>query len=404
MPNIKEELRRLDTYIEAHQEEMVRFLTEFIAKESVTYHEQDAARFLKGKMEEFGFDEVRVDKVGNVLGRVGSGKTVLLYDAHIDTVEPGDAADWGFDPLCAKIEDGVIHGRGAVDDKGPLTAAVFAARAIKELGLDKTFTMWVSGSLSEEDVEGSAVQAMMLSNADIHPDYVIIAECSSCHIMRGHKGRALIRITVPGKCAHGSEAWRGDNALVKALPIIDGIDKLKFAKKDPVLGGGTIEVTDCECFAPSHNTIPGKVIITCDRRIACGESVDDLLEDIKPLIEKIPGVTVEIDTEHVKTYQGYDITCQDYFPSWILEQDHPLVSASVEAYESMFGGETAEVGVMPCCTNATHFCGRLGIPSIVFGPGELADCHSVNDRVAIKDLLKAVKFYAALPLFAADAK
>ena len=119
MPNIKEELKRLETYIEAQQEEMVRFLTAFIAKESVTYHEQDAAAFLKGKMEEFGFDEVRVDQVGNVLGRVGSGKTVLLYDAHIDTVEPGDAADWGFDPLSAKIEDGVIHGRGAVDDKGP---------------------------------------------------------------------------------------------------------------------------------------------------------------------------------------------------------------------------------------------------------------------------------------------
>ena len=82
-------------------------------------------------------------------------------------------------------------------------------------------------------MEGSAVQAMMQINADIHPDYVVIAECSSLHIMRGHKGRALIRITVPGKCAHGSEAWRGDNALVKALPIIDGIDKLKFTKKRP---------------------------------------------------------------------------------------------------------------------------------------------------------------------------
>jgi acetylornithine deacetylase/succinyl-diaminopimelate desuccinylase-like protein len=220
---------------------------------------------------------------------------------------------------------------------------------------------------------------------------VVIAECSSLHIMRGHKGRALIRITVPGKCAHGSEAWRGDNALVKALPIIDGIDKLKFAKKDPVLGGGTIEVTDCQCFAPSHNTIPGKVIITCDRRIACGESMDDLLEDIKPIIEKIPGVTVEIDTERVKTYQGYDITCQDYFPSWVLAPEHPLVFASVEAYEAMFGGEKAEVGVMPCCTNATHFCGRLGIPASYSGR-RARRLPSVNDRVAIKDLLKAVNF------------
>jgi putative selenium metabolism hydrolase len=259
--------------------------------------------------------------------------------------------------------------------------------------------MWVSGSLCEEDVEGSAVQAMMQINKDIKPDGVVVAECSSNHIIRGHKGRALIRITVPGKCAHGSEAWRGDNALVKALPVINGIDKLKFTKADPQLGSGTIEVTDCECFAPSHNTIPGKVIVTCDRRIACGESIDDLLSDVRPFIENIAGTTAEIDTEHVKTYREYDITCTDYFPSWVLPEDHPLVDASVKAYEAMFGGEKPVVGVLPCCTNATHFCGRMGIPSIVFGPGELADCHSTNDRVAIKELLKAIKFYAALPLF-----
>lgn len=400
MSSRKEDLKRLNDYIEAHRDEMIQFLVDFIAKKSVTYHEQEAVLFLQEKMESFGFDEVRVDAVGNVLGRVGCGKKVLLYDAHIDTVEPGDAADWGFDPLCAKIENGVIHGRGAVDDKGPLTAAVFAARALKELRLDRDFTMWVSGSLSEEDVEGSAVQAMMQQNTDIQPDGVIVAECSSNQIMRGHKGRALLRITVPGKCAHGSEAWRGDNALIKALPIIEGIDKMKFDKEDPELGGGTIEVTDCECFAPSHNTIPGKVVITCDRRIACGESIEELLADIEPLFSSIPGVVAEVDTEKVKTYRDFDITCTDYFPSWILPEDHPMVEASVQAYEAMFGGEKPEIGVLPCCTNATHFCGRMGIPSIVFGPGELADCHSTYDRVGVDEMLKSIKFYAALPLFA----
>ena len=70
------------------------------------------------------------------------------------------------------------------------------------------------------------------------------------------------------------------------------------------------------------------------------------------------------------------------------------------AYEAMFDGEKPEIDVLPCCTNATHFCGRMGIPGIVFGPGELADCHSTDDRVGIDDMIKAMKFYAALPLFA----
>lgn len=392
-------LEKIRQYVDSHEQEIVDFLVDFIAIESVTYHEGNAVAFLQQKMQDFGFDEVRVDAVGNVLGRVGSGKTVLLYDAHIDTVELGDIAEWGFHPLEAKIENGTIHGRGAVDDKGPLTAATFAARAIKELGLDQDFTMWVSGSLCEEDVEGSAVQAMMEVNSDIKPDFVVVAECSSNGIMRGHKGRALLRITVPGKCAHGSTAWRGDNSLIKSLPIMEGIDKFTFEKEDPDLGRGTIEVTDCENFAPSHNTIPGKSIITCDRRIAYGESIDDLINELKPFYEKIPGVVAEVDTEKVSTYNGYEITCLDYFPSWILPENDNYVQAAVQTYEKMFDGEKPAIDVLPCCTNATHLCGRMGIKSIVFGPGELEDCHSTDDRVKIADLLKSIKFYAALPLF-----
>ena len=395
----KEQLIKINQYVDDHEQEIVDFLVDFISVKSVTYEEADAVAFLKQKMLDFGFDEVRVDKVGNVLGRVGSGKTVLLYDSHIDTVEPGDPKDWGFDPLKAQIKDGVIHGRGAVDDKGPLTAATFAARALKDLGLDKEFTMWVSGSLCEEDVEGSAVQAMMQVNDDIKPDYVVVAECSSNGIMRGHKGRALMRVTVPGKCAHGSTAWRGDNSLIKSLPIMDAIDKFKFEKEDPDLGRGTIEVTDCESFAPSHNTIPGKSIITCDRRIAYGESIDDLINELKPFYVNIPGVVAEVDTEKVTTYKGYEITCVDYFPSWVLPESDPYIQASIKAYESMFGGEKPVVDVLPCCTNATHLCGRMGIKSIVFGPGELSDCHSTDDQVKIADLLKAIKFYATLPHF-----
>ena len=166
----KEALDQIKAYVAAQEDEVVQFLKDFIAIDSTTYNEGKAVEFLAGKMKEFGYDEVRVDKVGNVVGRVGSGKTVLMYDSHIDTVEPGDPADWGFNPLEARMEEGkVLHGRGAVDDKGCLTGITFAGKALKALGLDKDFTLWVSGSLSEEDVEGSCVKAMLEENPDIKP-------------------------------------------------------------------------------------------------------------------------------------------------------------------------------------------------------------------------------------------
>ncbi len=441
----KEALAQIKEYVKAQEDEVVQFLKDFIAIESVTYNEGNAIQFLAGKMKEFGFDEVRVDPVGNVVGRVGSGKTVLMYDSHIDTVELGDPADWGMDPLKAEMEEGkVLRGRGAVDDKGCLTGITFAGKALKALGLDKDFTLWVSGSISEEDVEGSCVKAMLEENPDIKPDFVLVAESSNNRVIRGHKGRALIKITVPGKCAHASTAWRGDNALVKALPIMDKVDKFqdfvrghkgralikitvpgkcahastawrgdnalvkalpimdkvdKFQDfvEDPFLGKGSIEVTMVDCKAPSLNTIPGEAVITCDRRISCGETIDELLKEASQFYEGIDGVTAAIDTEKVKTYTGYDITCVDYFPSWVMPEDHPLIQAGVETFTELFD-KAPVVDKWEFCTNATHMCGRLGIPAIGYGPGDDSLCHSTQDKVPVDELMDAICFYASLPI------
>ncbi|MBS6217748.1 MAG: YgeY family selenium metabolism-linked hydrolase [Clostridiales bacterium] len=396
----KEALEKIKEYVASQEEEVIQFLKDFIAIESVTYNEGKAVEFLANKMKEFGFDEVRIDKVGNVVGRVGSGKTVLLYDAHIDTVELGEPADWGgMNPLEAQMEEGkVLRGRGAVDDKGCLTGITFAGKALKALGLDQDFTLWVSGSLSEEDVEGSCVKAMTEENPDIKPDFVLVAEASEGRVIRGHKGRALIKITVPGKCAHASTAWRGDNALIKALPIMDRVDKFQDFVEDPFLGKGSIEVTKVDCKTPSLNTIPGEAVITCDRRISCGESIEALLAEVSQFYKDIPGVTAAIDTEKVQTYTGYDITCVDYFPSWVLPEDHPLIQSGVEAFTELWG-EKPVVGSWEFCTNATHLCGRMGVPAIGYGPGDGSLCHSTQDKMPIDELMKAISFYASLPLF-----
>jgi len=395
--DIKEFVSRINGYIEQEKDNIVQFLKEFIAIESVTYNEGRAVEFLAGKMKEFGFDEVRIDKVGNVLGRVGSGETVILYDAHIDTVKPGDEADWGFNPLEAQVKDGFIHGRGAVDDKGCLAGITYAGKAIKALGLEDGFTLWVSGSISEEDVEGSCVQAMMAESPDIKPDFVLIAEPSESRIIRGHKGRALLKITVPGKSAHASAAWRGENALIKALPIIDGIDKFNGFVEDPFLGKGSIEVTKVDCKTPSLNTIPGEVTVICDRRISCGESIDDLLNEVKPFLDKVSGAKAAIDTEKVTTYTGYEITCVDYFPSWVMPEDHRIVVSGIDAFKAALGRDPV-VGKGDFCTNATHLCGRAGIPSLGFGPGDSSLCHSTDDKISIQELVDAVKFYTMFPL------
>ncbi|MDF2674679.1 MAG: peptidase dimerization domain protein, partial [Clostridiales bacterium] len=375
---------------------IVQLLKELISIESVTSKEGRAVEFLANKMKNFGYDEVRIDRAGNLLGRVGSGKTVILYDAHIDTVELGNDKEWGFNPIDPQIRDGYIHGRGVVDDKGCLTGIIYAGKAIKELGLKNDFTLWVSASISEEGATGYGVEAMLKESPDIKPDYVLVAESSESRLIRGHKGKALLRIKVPGKCAHASAAWRGENALIKALPIIDGIDKLDNLKEDNFLGKGTIEVTNVECKTPSLNTIPGEVTIICDSRISCGESIDDLLNALEPLIKNVTGAKAEIPTEKLSTYTGYEVNRVDYYPSWVIPEEHKIVVSGIEAYKVALD-RTPVVGKWDFCTNATYLCGKLGIPSLGFGPGDGTLCHSNEEKLSIEELLDAIKFYTVFP-------
>ncbi len=395
--NIETATKKISAYMEDHREEMVGFLKDFVAIKSVTYEEGPAIEWFSKKLEEFSFDEVRIDPVGNCLARVGKGNTVLLYDAHIDTVEPGDAAEWGFDPLQAKIEGGSIIGRGAGDDKACLTDFAFAGRAIKELGLEGDFTFWLSASISEEDVEGSCVKAMMEENTDIKPDYIVVGEASEMRIIRGHKGRALLKVDVPGKAAHASAAWRGENSLTKSIPLMQHIDNYKEFPEDPFLGRGSIEVTNIKCNTPSLNTIPGKTTVFIDRRIARGEVQTELIEEIGPWVNEVGGKT-SIDTEYVSTYTGYKIEQEDYFPSWVIPEDHPLVQAGIKSFSALYGKDPV-VGAWDFCSNATHLCGRTGIPSIGFGPGDGSLAHSTRDSVPIDELVDAAKFYALFPLF-----
>ena len=238
---------------------------------------------------------------------------------------------------------------------------------------------------------------MMEEAPELKPDYVLVAEASEGKIIRGHKGRALIQITIPGKAVHASAAWRGDNALIKALPVVERIDKYNEFTEDSFLGKGTIEVTNLICDSPSLNTIPGKATIVCDRRISCGESVEDLLAETQQFYQDIPGAHAAIITEDVTTYKGYRIECLDYFPSWVVSEESTLIKAGVEAYKALFEREP-EVTKWDFCTNATHLCGRMSIPTIGFGPGEESLCHTSQDSVSIDELLDAVRFYTFMPI------
>src|SRR5208283_2257603 len=177
---------RLLAAANALEGDMVRFLRDLIAIPAESSHEGPVIQRIKQEMERVGFDEVRIDGMGNVLGRIGSGKTVIMMDSHTDTVGVGDPKEWAWDPYKGKVEGGYVYGRGAGDQRAGMASMVYAGKIIKDLGLLGDYTLWMVGSVQEEDCDGLAWVYILIEDG-IRPDCVLVTEPTGLRIYRGQR-------------------------------------------------------------------------------------------------------------------------------------------------------------------------------------------------------------------------
>lgn len=386
----------LNAWVEDHQEELVSFLRRLIAIPSPSGQEKEVAAYLEEEMRRVGFEEVIVDSLGNVAGRIGRGRVTIIYDAHMDTVPAGEAKEWGFDPYSGKYEEGIVYGRGASDDKGCLACMVYAGKAIKELELKGDFTLYVVGVVGEEIGEGRAIKHF-LEETGINPSYVVIGEASGLRICRGHRGRALFKVTLPGKAGHASAPELADNPLYKAAAFLNLVEKMGGTlAEDPFLGKGSIAATQVECFTPSLNTIPGECAVYLDRRLTLGESKEVALAQVERIASLLGG-KVEILKYDERSYTGHPFGGEEFFPAWCLPEEHPFLAAFKEAFQEALGREPV-VGRWGFSTDGNYTAGQAGIPTLGFGPGDEQHPHSYQDQISVKEMLEALKVYALLPL------
>jgi len=383
-----------------YERDVVQFLRDIIAIPSTSTNERAVVERIADEMHRAGLEDVHFDKVGNVLGRVGHGPVTILYDSHIDTVGVGDPAAWEFDPFQGKVENGVIYGRGASDNKMAIACMVHAARIIKEMGLEDKVTLWVAGIVEEESCDGWAV-GETIRTGHIKPDYVVIGESTNLDIYRGHRGRCEIKITTKGVSCHASAPERGVNALYKMQRILAGIEQLNDRLAyDPFLGKGTIVASFLETKTPSLNAVPDEATLYIDRRLTIGETAESAIAEIKAL----PGADeaeVELLRYSDPSWTGYQKDVPKDYPTWVLPEDHDLVQAGVSAAEAVLDRRPA-ISRWVFSTDGIATMGQLGIPTIGFGPSEERFAHTTKDQVAIEQLTIATAFYAAFPQILAN--
>src|SRR3954452_1618344 len=382
-----------------YERDMVAFLRDLIAIEGYSGTEKNVIERIRAEVEKLGAaDKVWVDGLGNLLVQVGTGPRLIAIDAHVDTVGVGNPKEWKHDPFKGKVENGVVFGRGAGDQRGAVPAMVYATKIIKDLNLaSPEWSLLLTFTVMEEDCDGLCWQ-YIVNEGKIRPECVVVTDSTNCKVLRGQRGRMEIGVSLLGKSCHGSMPEKGDNAVYKAAKVVNEIEKLhKRLKKDKFLGNGTVTVSYIDCQTPSRCAVPGAAYMQLDRRVTTGETAELAIKEVKDAVKRA-GVDAKVELLKYKerAYTGNTYSTDKYFPTWVESEDAPQVRAAVEAHKALFK-KPPTVSRWTFSTNGVSIAGMFGIPSVGFGPAAEEVAHTVNDSVPIEHLVRCAALYAAFP-------
>ena len=388
---------KIKALAEGYKPDMSRFLRDMIRLPSESCQEKAVVERIKAEMEKVGFDKVKIDPMGNVLGTIGNGEHVIAMDAHIDTVGVGNRDNWTFDPYEGCEDDEVIGGRGASDQEGGMASMVYTGKIIKDLKLEGDYTLVVVGTVQEEDCDGLCWQ-YIIKESGLKPAFVVSTEPTDGGIYRGQRGRMEIKVEVKGVSSHGSAPERGDNAIFKMGRILGELETLHGRlKTDDFLGKGSLTVSEIFYTSPSRCAVADGCTISIDRRLTTGEDKELALQQIRDLpAAKSASAQVSMYPYSRPSYTGLVYPTDCYFPAWVIPEDHMATQSAVATYKNLFD-EEPRVDKWTFSTNGVAIMGMFGIPCVGFGPGKEAEAHAPNEKTWKADLVRCAAFYAALP-------
>jgi len=371
-------------------------LAELVRIPSPTGGEGEVAACLRRRMEEAGFEEVRCDGLGNVIGRIGRGRRLLAFDGHLDTVGPGNPENWSFDPYGGEIRDGHVCGRGAADQKGGVAAMVAAGRILRELGFDRDLSVFFVGSVMEEDCDGLCWK-YLIEEEGLRPEAVVSTEPTDGGLYRGQRGRMEIEVDFRGVSAHGSAPERGRNAVYAAARACLAIEALnERLRTDAFLGKGSVTVSRFVSDGPSLCAVPDSARLHLDRRLTAGETRESAVAEIEALVAG-EDARVRVLDYLESSWTGRRYGMPKYYPTWSWPEDHPAVACGAAVHRELFG-TPPRLGRWTFSTNGVTISGLYGIPTIGYGPGAEAMAHAPDEKIPIADLVRAAAFYALYAL------
>ena len=379
------------------EQTVIELCQRLVQSQSYSGQEGKVAEELKRAFKELRFDDVVVDKYGNIIGHIKGNKPgkKIVFDGHIDTVPVTNETEWKYPPFAAEIHDGKIYGRGTTDMKGAVAAMVCAAANFAE-DTKKDFAgdIFVAGVVHEECFEG--VAAREISNR-INPDYVVIGEASQLNIKIGQRGRGEIVIETFGVPCHSANPEKGINAVYKMAEVIGEIRKLTPTHHE-VLGEGILELVDVKSSPyPGASVVPEYCRATYDRRLLVGETKESVLAPINQLLDEMmkkdPELKVKASYSVGKEmcYTGNEIEGERFFPGWLYDESEEFVQDVYAELKSM--GFDPTITQYNFCTNGSHYAGEANIKTLGIGPSKENLAHTVNEYIEVEQLTSVTQLY-----------
>ena len=370
--------------------ELIEFTQSLVRLQSPSGQEGEIIRFIEQKMKALGYDEVTLDAMGNVVGRIGSGGKSILFDSHVDVVAVNDESEWTHAPFSGVVADGRLYGRGSVDMKSGAAASIYAGVVARQLGWADGKTIYVSCSVFEEDCDGENLKHLF-QELSLKPDFVLICEPSDNVITLGHKGKAQILIKTQGVSAHGAAPEKGVNAVYEMAEIIQRVEQTNQALMEKGGPRGTLVLSRISSLSASLNAVPSECEIYLDRRTVPGETDEAIRQEMDRLVQG-KRASWEVGTLHRRSWTGMEIVYQPFHPAWKIDLEHELTQTCIAAYRETFGAEPAGYGFWDFSTNAVTPV-SLGIPTIGFGPGDPKLAHMRDESCEVDQIVDACSFY-----------
>jgi acetylornithine deacetylase len=321
----------------------------------------------------------------NIIGRTErpGARHTLVFEAHQDTVPTDNML---IDPFSARIENGRLYGRGACDIKGGMAAMLAAfARLVREKPVGAANVIMAC----TVDEEHTFLGVQRLVRDGLRADGAIVAEPTNLRIVHTHKGAARWHVTTPGRACHSSSPEQGVNAIYRMGRLLTSIERyaaeLRASKTDPYLGPPTLSVGRIE-GGTSVNTVPDRCRVEVDRRLIPGDHSRDALSQFSAYLRMEGGI-------------DFPFECSE---PWIdlpaLPWDGPagkkeFLARFGEVLDAALGGH--EVIAVPYGTDASTLA-KAGIPSLVFGPGDIAKAHTCDEWVDLAEVEQASEILFAL--------